>query len=282
MSTVRCSTEANLPPVDISHAGEVTDLIRRMKPDEVYYLAAFHHSSEDKQVENIELFSRSHDVHVVSLINFLEAIMRHSSKTRLFYASSSHIFGNPPTAIQDENTPINPTCIYGITKADGLFTCHFYRNNHDIFTSVGILYNHESSLRHERFVSRKIIKGAIDIKKGKLKKLILGDLNAEIDWGYAPDFVDAMYRMLNHHEPDDFVVATGVTHTVKEFTRLAFNFLGLDYRSYVEVDPAIVIKKPYNRKGNPRKLIELTGWKPSVDFNQMIRFMIEDEDQLNV
>ena len=282
IQTVRCSTEAKLPPVDISHAGAVADLIIHMKPDEVYYLAAFHHSSEDKQVENIELFKRSYSVHVVSLINFLEAITRHSKETRLFYASSSHIFGNPSTAIQDENTPINPNCIYGITKTDGLFTCRFYRNNHSIFTSVGILYNHESSLRHERFVSRKIIKGAVAIKKGKQKKLILGDLNAGIDWGYAPDYVDAMYRMLNHHEPDDFVVATGVSHTVQEFAQLAFDFLGLDYRKYVEENHCIMTKKAYRRIGNAMKLKELTGWKPSVDFGQMIMFMIAEENQKDV
>ena len=282
MQTVRCSTEAKLPPVDISHAGAVADLIRRMKPDEVYYLAAFHHSSEDEQVENIELFKRSYDVHVASLIYFLEAITLHSRDTRLFYAASSHIFGNPPTTFQDENTPINPNCIYGITKAAGLFTCRFYRNHHSLFTSVGILYNHESPLRHERFVSRKIIKGAVAIKKGRQKRLILGDLNAEIDWGYAPDYVDAMYRMLQHHEPDDFVVATGVTYTIREFARLAFDFLGLDYRSYVEEDQAIMTKKTYRRIGNPMKLKELTGWKPSVDFGQMIRIMIAEEDQRDV
>ena len=283
MHTVRCSTASNLPlVVDISHADAVADLIRLIKPDEVYYLAAFHHSSEDEQVENIELFKRSYNVHVVSLVNFLEAITKHSRETRLFYAASSHIFGNPSTAIQDENTPINPNCIYGITKTDGLFTCRFYRDNYAIFTSVGILYNHESPLRHERFVSRKIIKGALAIKNGKQGKLILGDLNAEIDWGYAPDYVDAMHRMLNHHEPDDFVVATGVMHTVREFTQLAFDFLGLDYRSYVEENPAIMTKKAYRRTGNPRKLMELTGWRPSVDFGQMIRFMIAGEDQQDV
>jgi GDPmannose 4,6-dehydratase len=147
---------------------------------------------------------------------------------------------------------------------------------------VGILYNHESSLRHESFVSRKIIKGAVAIKKGKQKKLILGDLNAGIDWGYAPDYVDAMFRMLNHRVPDDFVVATGVTHTVREFARLAFDSLGLDYRRYVEEDPAIVTKKAYRRTGNPRKLMELTGWRPSVDFGQMIRLMIAEENQRDV
>lgn len=281
MHTVRCSTEAKLPPVGISHAGDVADLIRRIKPDDVYYLAAFHHSSEDEEIEHINLFERSYNVHVASLINFLEAIRRHSRETRLFYASSSHIFGNPLTAIHDENSPINPSCIYGITKAAGLFTCRFYRNTHSVFTSVGILYNHESALRREMFVSRKIIKGAVAIKKGIQQRLILGDLNAEIDWGYAPDYVDAMHKMLNHHEPEDFVVATGVTHTVGDFARLAFDYLALDYRSYIEEDPTILTKKAYRRTGNPGKLMELTGWAPSVDFAEMIRLMIAAEVQLD-
>lgn len=275
--TVRCSTEDKLPPVDIRHAGAVADLIRRTKPDEVYFLAAFHHSSEDEKVENIDLFNRSYDVHVVSLINFLEAIKIHSTDTRLFYAASSHIFGNPSTVLQDENTPINPDCIYGITKAAGLFTCRFYRNNHSIFTSVGILYNHESPLRHERFVSRKIIKGAVDIKNGRQKRLIVGDLNAEIDWGYAPDYVDAMYRMLNHQSPGDMVVATGISHTVRDFVQIAFDCLELDYAKYVEEDHSIMTKKTFRRVGNPRKVMELTGWTPSVDFQQMIRLMIAEE-----
>ncbi len=279
--TVRCSPESPLPLVDISHAGAVEDLICRIKPEEVYYLAAFHHSSEDKEVDNLELLKRSCDVHIVSLMNFLEAITRHSKDTKLFYAASSHIFGTTSTALQDEDTAINPNGIYGITKTAGLMTCRFYRQQHSLFTSGGILYNHESSLRNEKFVSRKIVKGAVAVKNGKQEKLLLGDLDAETDWGYAPDYVDAMHRMLNHHEPDDFVVATGLSHTVREFAECAFDCLGLDYKKYVEEDRCIMTRKPQRRIGNPRKLMNLTGWKPSVDFSQMIMLMVAKEDQLD-
>lgn len=266
--------------IDISKPKEVSSIVRRFKPDEIYYLAAFHHSSEDKPIDDIELSAQSYKVNVLSLVNFLEAIKEASPRTRLFYAASSHIFGNAPGAFQDEKTPINPNCIYGITKAAGLFTCRFYRDKYSIFASTGILYNHESSLRSEKFVSKKIIKGAINIKNGKENTMVLGDLGATIDFGYAPDYVDAMHKILNIAKSDDFVVASGESHSVLDFVKTAFGFLALDWKLYVREDRRIIMKQRHRLVGNPRKLRSMTSWRPSVDFRGMIRSLLSEEGDI--
>ncbi|MBU4289016.1 MAG: GDP-mannose 4,6-dehydratase [Proteobacteria bacterium] len=271
-----CSDGFLIGPVDIKNSQEVFQLIKELKPNEIYYLAAFHHSSEANSIDNIDLFQQSFDVHVSALVNFLEGIKQYSSQTRIFYAASSHIFGEPGSEIQNEVTAINPNCFYGITKAAGLFLCRLYRNNYSIFASTGILYNHESSFRSEAFISKKIIISAINIKRKKQEKLTIGDLNAEIDWGYAPDYIDAMYRIINCEEPQDFIVATGEKHKVLDFVKTTFEYLDLDWRRYVEEDRSIITKKNYCRIGNPKKLMDKTGWKPSVDFREMIKLLLTE------
>lgn len=275
---IHCPLGTSSKQVDILKYAEVADMINKFQPHEVYYLAGFHHSSEDLPIENVELLQHSYEVHVSGLANFLEAMKRFWPKARLFYAASSHIFGETKYKIQDESTPINPSCIYGITKAAGLALCQFYRRRYGIFAAVGILYNHESSLRSERFVSRKIVKGAINIKGRKQKELLLGDLRAVNDWGYALDYVRAMHLILNNKLPDDFVIATGRRHTVLDFVRAAFECLGLDWKLYVEEDNNIVRKQNFLRIGNSAKLRRATGWKPSVDFKEMVKLLIDQEE----
>ncbi|MBN2452709.1 MAG: GDP-mannose 4,6-dehydratase [Candidatus Omnitrophica bacterium] len=263
--------------VDISSAKDVRQAVKRFRPDEIYYLAAFHHSSEDAPIENLELSAQSYKVNVFSLINFLEAIKEASPATRLFYAASSHIFGNARSRIQDENTPINPVSIYGITKAAGLFICRFYRERYSVFVSAGILYNHESSLRGEKFISRKIIKGAMDIRKGRRKKIVLGDLSSTEDFGYAPDYVEAMHKILNIADSGDFIIATGKGHSVLDFVKVTFGFLGLDWKQHVREDRRVLARQRYHLIGNPAKLRSMTSWKPSVDFRGMIRLLLAEE-----
>ena len=264
--------------IDISNPKEVFNVVERFKPDEIYYLAAFHHSSEDKPIENIELSAQSYKVNVLSLINFLEAIKKASPGARLFYAASSHIFGNTRRdGLQDEDTPINPTSVYGITKAAGLFTCRFYRDKYSIFASTGILYNHESSLRSEKFISKKIIRGAINIKNGAQKAIVLGDLSAKIDFGYAADYVEAMHKILNISKSDDFVIASGEEHSVLDFVKITFSFLGLDWKLYVREDRKVLMKQRYHLIGDSGKLRSMTSWRPSVDFREMIRLLLSDE-----
>jgi GDPmannose 4,6-dehydratase len=263
--------------VDISKKNQVFDLVRDFRPDEVYYLAAVHQSSENNTAEDVDFFRKSYDVNVFYLIYFLDAIKNNSTSTKIFYASSAHIFGDPESEIQDENTPFNPDSIYGITKLDGLLTCRYYREKYGIFACSGILYNHESSLRKETFFSKKLVRGAVEIKNGKRDKILLGNLTAEVDWGYAPDYVDAMHKILNHKIPDDFIVATGKRHSVRDFVSTTFEFLNLDWNKYIDVDTDIIKRKRRILIGNPAKLMSATNWRPSVDFKGMIKKLLTEQ-----
>src|ERR1035441_684470 len=149
--------------VDMLRVSHVENLLKKIQPNEIYFLAAVHQSSSDLQIEDGALFQNSIDVNVKALINFLESIRKFSSHSKIFYAASSHIFGNPLTSPQNELTTINPNCIYGITKTAGIEACHFYRDNHNVFASIGIFYNHESSLRESKYVSKKIVETAVAI-----------------------------------------------------------------------------------------------------------------------
>jgi len=263
------------PVPDISNFGEVVQLIHKIRPDEIYYLAAVHQSSEDPIVEAVTLFSRSFAVNVASLFNFLEAIRHYSPKTRLFYAASSHIFGRPKNEPQDENTLIDPLNIYAITKVSGLHLCQMYRTVHNIFASVGILYNHESPLRGEQFVSQKIVQGAVRCKRDPSQRLELGDLSVEVDWGYAPDYVEAMWRILNLWEADDFIIATGEKHTVEDFVRTAFGTLDLDWHEFVTEKKEIITRPAMALVGNPAKLVRMTCWRRSVTFSDMVQLLVK-------
>jgi GDPmannose 4,6-dehydratase len=261
----------------IHDASAVDRLVASLAPDEIYYLAAFHHSSEDRPIEPGELIERSYAVNVSALVHFLEAMRNHAPQARLFYAASSHVFGEPSGAIQDEQTPIKPICIYGITKASGLHLCHYYRRAHSLHASVGILYNHESHLRDEKFVTKKIVKGALAIKRGQRDKLVVGNLAAEVDWGHAADYVDAMHRILSLDEPGDFVVATGEKHSVGQFVELAFAELGIDWRTHVVENAQLITKTPFCRVGNAGKITRATGWRPTTSFPAMVRALIAAE-----
>lgn len=275
---VQSSEPFDLLEVDIFERQNVLDAVKIWQPDEIYYLPAFHHSSQDTlSSEPLELFEKSHAVHVKGLLNFLEAIRLTSFSTKLFYAASSLVFGETSDDIQSENTPMNPRCIYGITKVNGVHCCRFYRKTYGIHASVGFLYNHESPYRAEKFVSQKIIRAAVDIFRGINKKLVLGDLSAKIDWGYAPDFVEAMTCILTLKEAGDFVVATGKTHSVKEFVKITFGLLGLDWKKHVEENPSLLKRRNLPSVGDTSKLHQLTGWQPSVSFEKMVEILLQAE-----
>jgi GDPmannose 4,6-dehydratase len=264
--------------VDIRRLEQVLSVVQKWRPDEVYYVAAFHHSSQDTLSDDpLDLFDRSFAVHVTGLINFLDAIRQTNLPTRLFYASSCLVFGKTAGDVQDETTPFNPGCIYGITKMSGVHCCRFYRHTHGVFTAVGHLYNHESVYRSESFVSQKIIRAAIRISKNQQDALVLADLSARVDWGYAPDFVEAMERILALDQPDDFVIATGESHTVREFLEIAFKSVGLDWSNYVQINPSLTTRQRPLLIGNASRLRERTGWRPTVSFAQMIERLVTDQ-----
>jgi GDPmannose 4,6-dehydratase len=246
-------------------------LISDFKPDEIYYLAVFHHSSEDTPPSDLELFSTSLAVNVQYLIHFLEAIQISRLPIKLFYASSSHIFGRPKESIQNEQTAYNPNSIYGISKFSGMQACRYYREKYGLFASTGILYNHESQYRQNKFLSKKIIEASLDIKRKEKNELVLGNLDAKADWGYAPDYVKAMQMILASKNPDDFIVATGKTHSVKEFVEVAFKLQGLDWKNHVSEDKSLVKRDLAVMAGDATKLRTTTGWAPTVDFEGMIK-----------
>lgn len=264
---------------DILSTASVMGLIDKHRPSEIYFLAAHHNSSEDKLDSDGLLFRHSFDVNVHALINFLDAIAAVSPSTRIFYASSSLIFGTPNSEVQSESTECKPETPYAISKVAGMNACRYYREARGVFASIGILYNHESHLRSPKFLSRKIVQAAIKIQRFGSGELRLGNLDNIVDWGYAPDFVDAMLRVMMLDEPGEFIIATGKGHSVKEFLILAFSELGIDYRDHVVIDSEVISRNSTVRIGDSSLLRVKTGWAPSVSFEDMVSLLVDAELQ---
>jgi GDPmannose 4,6-dehydratase len=261
--------------LDLCHFPSVKEVLSSGY-DHVYYLAAYHQSSQDSALAcERELYEKSTQVHVEGLLNFLDAIRSVAPTTRVFYAASSLVFGSPEQELQDEDTPLNPLCIYGITKSNGIQLCRYFREKHGIFASAGILFNHESPLRQRKFVIPKIIHGAIAISRGSTQKLQLGDLSARVDWGYATDYVDAMHRILCLDCPDDFVVASGETHSVQDVVETVFAALGLNWTQHIVETPSLLTRQRTVLRGDSSKLRQRTGWEPTVDFSTMILRLLD-------
>src|SRR5450755_949123 len=215
---------------DLHDGVGLVNLMRAVHPDEVYHLGAQSHVKV-----SFEMPDYTGDVTGVATIRLLEAIRASGISTRFYQASSSEMFGSTPPP-QNEETPFHPRSPYGAAKVYGYWVTVNYRESYGMFAVNGILFNHESERRGETFVTRKITRAVARIQAGLQEKLYLGNLDARRDWGYAPEYVEAMWRMLQTDEPDDFVIATGETHSVREFVQLAFDYAGLDWEKYVEID----------------------------------------------
>jgi GDPmannose 4,6-dehydratase len=266
--------------IDILQPALVEAELRRSTPDEIYYLAAFHHATEDMiELSAAELLRRSFDVHVLGLLNVLQAMEECCPRTRLFYAASSHVFGTPESEWQNEETPLTPNSAYGVSKAAGLQCCQLYRRQKGIFAATGILFNHESPWRQPSFLSQKIVRGALRAQRDPTYRLMLGDLEARVDWGYAPDHVEAMFRILQLPEASDFVVASGEMHTVREFAQAAFGALDLDWRRHVATDARLLNKISHPLRGDSCKLRAATGWAPTIGFVEMVRRLVHDAEE---
>ena len=264
------------------HYGDITDstvmanLLRKVLPDEVYHLAAQSHV----QV-SFEMPEYTADVTGTSTMKLLEAIRQVSEMTgkqiRFYQASSSEMFGSTPPP-QNEDTPFHPRSPYGAAKVFAYWATVNYRESYDMFATNGILFNHESPRRGETFVTRKISRAVAHIVKGTQHTLYLGNLDAKRDWGFAGDYVDAMWRMLQATEPDDFVIATGEAHTVREFCELAFSHVGLDWEQYVKVDPRYFRPAEVDYLlGDPSKAERVLGWKPQLTFPELVRLMVDED-----
>jgi GDPmannose 4,6-dehydratase len=263
--------------------GVITDfaycekVFKAILPDELYYLAALHQSSIEKSYDDLTFYKETIDVNANGLLNFLECIAKHKLDCKLFYASSSHIFGGTSSLIQNEETPYCPVSIYGVSKVLGMQYCDLYRQK-GVFCSVGIFYNHESPRRSSKFVSKKIIETAVKISKGEASELVLGDLSAKIDWGFAPDYVKAAHAILQVNESGVFVISSGSLHTIEDFVGIAFEQLNLNWKDYVKVNSNIILKKSVTvLQGDNSKLKQLTNWEASLSFKQMVEVMVGNE-----
>jgi GDPmannose 4,6-dehydratase len=253
----------------------VFDIVKRYQANQIYYLAAYQHSSsqiiDQKQTS---ILKNSLDVNLIALQYFLEAVLQFSKKTRVFYAASSHIYGDTKEIVQNEETPFSPVDYYGITKVAGIELCRYYREKKFLSIAIGIMYNHESIYRKEGFVSLHIIKGALDILYKEKKELLIGDLDAKVDWGSSYDYVDAMCLLLENKTNSDFIIGTGVQHSVRDFVIIVFEFLGMNYLDYVKESSSFIKKGRNNLCGDSTKIQKETGWKPQVTFKKMIIDMV--------
>jgi GDPmannose 4,6-dehydratase len=266
--------EANRPFVlhygDLSDGVSMTNLVRQIEPDEIYHLGAQSHVRVSFDIPDYTAQTTG-----LGTLRILEAIYASGVKTRFYQASSSEMFGSAPPP-QNEDTPFHPRSPYGVAKVFGYWTAVNYREAYGLFAVNGILFNHESARRGETFVSRKITRAVARIRAGLQKKLYLGNLDAKRDWGHAPDYTVAMWMMLQQPEPDDYVIATGESHTVREFLQLAFGRVGLDWEEFVEIDPRYYRPSEVDHLlGDASKAARVLGWRPTTRFPDLVALMVD-------
>jgi len=255
---------------DLNDGSSLNRIIRTTRPDEIYHLGAQSHVRVSFDVPEY-----TGEITGLGTVRLLDAIRETGVKTRFYQASSSEMFGNMPGPL-NEQTPFQPRSPYAAAKVYAYWITVNYREGYDMFACNGILFNHESPRRGETFVSRKITKAAARIKLGRQDKLFLGNLEAKRDWGYARDYVEAMWMMLQQERPDDYVIATGETHSVREFLDEAFGYLDLDWNKHVEIDPRYFRPTEVDLLlGDASKAKTLLGWKPKVRFKELVKLMVD-------
>jgi GDPmannose 4,6-dehydratase len=261
---------------DLADSVNLTKLLYELQPDEVYNLGAQSHVRV-----SFDIPEYTADVTGVGTIRILEAIRESGVKPRFYQASSSEMYGKVQEVPQTEKTPFWPRSPYGCAKMFGYWATVNYRESYGLFASNGILFNHESPRRGETFVTRKISRAVAAIKLGLQKELYLGNLDAKRDWGYAPEYVEGMWRMLQADQPDDFVLATNETHTVKEFVEVAFGHVGLDWEKHIKYDARY--ERPAEVDlliGDPAKAKKQLGWEPKVRFKELVQIMVDADVEM--
>ncbi len=261
----------------VLHYGDLVDqnslarALEALQPDEVYNLAAQSHVKV-----SFDMPEYTTDVTAIGVLRVLDAVRDLGLRTRVYQAGSSEMFGLVQETPQTERTPFHPRSPYAVSKVYGHWTAVNYRESYGMHVSNGILFNHESPRRGENFVTRKITMSVAAIKQGREKELRLGNLDAKRDWGYAKDYVEAMWRMLQQDAPGDYVVATGETHSVREFCEVAFACVGLDFRDFVKVDPKYFRPAEVDLLlGDATKARRELGWTPRVTFRELAKLMVE-------
>ena len=260
---------------DLGDSSRLVELMESIIPDEVYNLAAQSHVGV-----SFEGPENTGDVTALGTLRLLEAIRRVGSPTKFYQASSSEMFGASPPP-QDESTPFYPRSPYGAAKVYSYWVTKNYRESYDMFATNGILFNHESPRRGESFVTRKITRAVARIFAGKQDKLYLGNIDAVRDWGYAPEYVEAMWLMLQAEAPDDFVVSTGTEYTVRDFLQFSFGRVGLEWENYVEFDEKYLRPSEVDALvGDHSKVTDVTGWQPRTLTPELAQLMVDGDMQL--
>ena len=260
---------------DLSDSGSLINLIRDLEPDEIYHLGAQSHVKVSFEVPEYTA-----DATGMGTIRMLEAIRASGVQTRFYQASSSEMFGSAPPP-QSERTPFHPRSPYGVAKVFAYWATVNYREAHGLFACNGILFNHESIRRGETFLTRKVSRAVARIKAGLQEKLYLGNLDARRDWGHAPEYVEAMWLMLQRDEPEDFVIASGESHSVREFVELAFGRVGLDWERYVTIDPRYFRPAEVESLcGDVSKARAELGWQARTGFKELVALMVDDDIRL--
>ena len=255
---------------DLADGSSMNQLMRTIRPDEVYNLGSQSHVRV-----SFDIPEYTADIAGLGTLRLLDAIREEGVRCRFYQAGSSEMFGKVRETPQSETTPFHPRSPYGVAKVYGHFITVNYRESYGMYAVSGILFNHESPRRGMEFVSRKVTDGVARIKLGLARDLALGNLDARRDWGFAGDYVDAMWRMLQEAAPDDYVVATGESHSVGELVEIAFGAVGLDWRQHVRTDPALLRPAEVDMLiGDPRKAHRVLGWKPTVTFAGLIEMMV--------
>ncbi|MCU0242641.1 MAG: GDP-mannose 4,6-dehydratase [Vicinamibacteria bacterium] len=256
---------------DLVDQNSIVRTLEAVEPDEIYNLAAQSHVKV-----SFDMPEYTTDVTALGVLRVLDAVRDIGRPVRIYQAGSSEMFGKVQQIPQTEQTPFYPRSPYAIAKVSGHWLAVNYREGYDMFVSNGILFNHESPRRGENFVTRKITLGLAAIKQGKARELRLGNLEAKRDWGFAGDYVEAMWLMLQQDTPDDYVVATGETHSVQEFVAEAFSYVGLDWREFVKVDHKYFRPAEVDfLLGDATKARQKLGWKPKVGFKDLVRMMVD-------
>ena len=257
---------------DLTDGSQLTNLIYNIRPEEIYHLGAMSHV-----MVSFEMPEYTGDVTGLGTIRLLEGVRRSGVRARFYQASSSEMYGASPPS-QSEVTPFAPRSPYAAAKVYSYWLVKNYREAYDLFASNGILFNHESPRRGETFVSRKITRAVARIKLGIQDKLYLGNLEAKRDWGYAPEYVEAMWRMLQQDESDDYVIATGTSHSVRDFLDESFGLLDLDWKQYVEIDKRYLRPTEVDDLvGDAKKAKQRLGWEPKVQFKELVKIMVESD-----
>ena len=260
---------------DLSDSGQITEIMYNIKPDEIYHLGAQSHVRV-----SFDLPEYTGDITALGTTRILEAIRRSGIKTKFYQASSSEMFGSA-AAPQNEKTPFQPCSPYGIAKVYAYWMAVNYRQAYRIFAANGILFNHESPRRGETFVTRKITRAIAEILAGKQDKLFLGNLKAKRDWGYAPEYVESMWQILQQDRSGDYVIGTGKSHSVEDFLKEAFSYARLDWRKHVGIDPRYQRPTEVNfLLADAAKARKELGWKPRVTFHELVRIMVDFDLEL--